>query len=66
MIWLLNQKRLMPLFYNFWTSLTSNVYFRTYYDSKGIESPAFGVIESSVKSGFCGHTLPPAADKLWV
>src|SRR6266516_3419784 len=63
-VWLLNQKRLMPLFYNFWTSLASNLYFRTDYDAKGIESHAFGVIEASVKAGFCGQTLPPAADKL--
>ena len=25
----------------------------------------FVVVESSVNEGFCGQTLPPAADKLW-
>ena len=55
----------MPAFYNFWTPLASNLYFRTDYDSKGMESHAFGVIGSSVKAGFCGQTLPLAADKQW-
>jgi RRXRR protein len=43
----------------FWTSLASNLYFRTHYDAKGTESDAFGAIASSVKWGFCGQTMPP-------
>jgi hypothetical protein len=49
----------------FWTSLASNLYFRTHYDAKGAKSRVFGAVESSVEAGFCGQTLPPAADTLW-
>jgi len=38
-------------FYNFWTSLASNLHFRTNIDSNGTESNTFGVIGSSVKWG---------------
>jgi hypothetical protein len=51
--------------YNFRTSLASNLYFRTNNGSKGIKPFTFAVVESSVNSGFCGQTLPLAADKLW-
>src|SRR6266566_5723992 len=52
-------------FYNFWTSIESNLYFLTHYDSKGIELRVFGVVGLRVISGFCGQTLPPAADNVW-
>jgi len=52
-------------FFNFWTSLASNLYLRTHYDAQATKSRTLGAVESSVESGFCGQTLPPAADKLW-
>ncbi len=64
-ILLANRSRFVPKFYNFWTSLTSNLNFWTNYDAKGAKSQTFIVVGSSVKVGFCGQTLPPAADKLW-
>lgn len=54
------------LFYNLWTSLSSNLDFRTNYDARDAESHAFGVIDTGVKSGFYGQTLTPATDNHWV
>ena len=42
-------------FYNFWTSLASNLYFWTNIDSSAMKSYTFGVVESSVKLGERTH-----------
>src|SRR5258708_2880464 len=40
--------------------LTSKLSFWTYYDAKSPQTHAFGVVESSIKTGVYGQILPPA------
>jgi hypothetical protein len=51
-------------FYNFWPLLTSKLSIWTYYDAKSPQAHAFGIVESSIKTGVYGQILPPAACKL--
>ena len=62
---MVSMRGFVPRFYNFWTLLTSKLSFWTYYDAKSPQTHAFGVVESSIKTGVYGQILPPAAGKLW-
>jgi len=50
----------VPRFYNFWALLTSKLSLWTDYNAKGPQTHAFGVVESSIKTGVYGQSLPPA------